>query len=267
TGVRNASGRIDYFIAMYEDNDAEHAANEAAAAHLAGLERLNRLKSEFVSLVSHEFRTALVGISGFSEMIRDEDVSLDEAKVYAGDINKDAERLNRMINDMLDLDRIEAGRLTLHHQTVDMNNLLEDAVNRARASSAHHTFTCNLAVEKPVVQADPDRIAQVLSNLLSNAIKYSPDGGNIAVTSLARDGVVEVSVHDHGVGIAPEFVDRLFSRYERYEKSASKIIGTGLGLAISRQIVEMHGGKIWVESKQGDGSDFRFTIPVGQVQS
>ena len=267
TGVRNASGRIDYFIAMYEDNDAEHAANEAAAAHLAGLERLNRLKSEFVSLVSHEFRTALVGISGFSEMIRDEDVSLDEAKVYAGDINKDAERLNRMINDMLDLDRIEAGRLTLHHQTVDMNNLLEDAVNRARASSAHHTFTCNLAVEKPVVQADPDRIAQVLSNLLSNAIKYSPDGGDIAVTSLARDGVVEVSVHDHGVGIAPEFVDRLFSRYERYEKSASKIIGTGLGLAISRQIVEMHGGKIWVESKQGDGSDFRFTIPVGQVQS
>jgi len=267
TGVRNASGRIDYFIAMYEDNDAEHAANEAAAAHLAGLERLNRLKSEFVSLVSHEFRTALVGISGFSEMIRDEDVTLDEAKVYAGDINKDAERLNRMINDMLDLDRIEAGRLTLHHQTVDMNNLLEDAVNRARASSAHHTFTCNLAVEKPVVQADPDRIAQVLSNLLSNAIKYSPDGGNIAVTSLARDGVVEVSVHDHGVGIAPEFVDRLFSRYERYEKSASKIIGTGLGLAISRQIVEMHGGKIWVESKQGDGSDFRFTIPVGQVQS
>jgi len=267
TGVRNASGRIDYFIAMYEDNDAEHAANEAAAAHLAGLERLNRLKSEFVSLVSHEFRTALVGISGFSEMIRDEDVTLDEAKVYAGDINKDAERLNRMINDMLDLDRIEAGRLTLHHQTVDMNNLLEDAVDRARASSARHTFTCNLAVEKPVVQADPDRIAQVLSNLLSNAIKYSPDGGNIAVTSLARDGVVEVSVHDHGVGIAPEFVDRLFSRYERYEKSASKIIGTGLGLAISRQIVEMHGGKIWVESKQGDGSDFRFTIPVGQVQS
>jgi len=136
TGVRNASGRIDYFIAMYEDNDAEHAANEAAAAHLAGLERLNRLKSEFVSLVSHEFRTALVGISGFSEMIRDEDVSLDEAKVYAGDINKDAVRLNRMINDMLDLDRIEAGGLTLHHQTVDMTNWAEEPVDRTRASSA-----------------------------------------------------------------------------------------------------------------------------------
>src|SRR5207237_4253695 len=116
----------------------EHAANEAAAAHLAGLERLNRLKSEFVALVSHEFRTALVGISGFSEMIRDEDVSLEEAKTYAADINKDAERLNRMINDMPDLDRIEAGRLTLHPQVVAINDLLEDARDRARASSARH---------------------------------------------------------------------------------------------------------------------------------
>jgi PAS domain S-box-containing protein len=267
TGVRNASGRIDYFIAMYEDNDAEHAANEAAAAHLAGLERLNRLKSEFVSLVSHEFRTALVGISGFSEMIRDEDVSLDEAKAYAGDINKDAERLNRMINDMLDLDRIEAGRLTLQVQPVDINSLLDDALERARASSSRHTFAPNFAAENPTVQADPDRIAQVVSNLLSNAIKYSPDGGEIALTSLARDGVVEVSVRDHGVGIAPDFVDRLFSRYERYEKSANKILGTGLGLAITRQIIEMHGGKVWVDSKPGEGSDFRFTIPVGQARS
>ena len=267
TGVRSANGRIDYFIAMYEDNDADHAANEAAAAHLAGLERLNKLKSEFVSLVSHEFRTALVGISGFSEMIRDEDVSLEEAKVYAGDINKDAERLNRMINDMLDLDRIEAGRLQMHPQPVEINGLLEDAVDRARASSATHIFTCNFGLDSPVVMADPDRVAQVISNLLSNAVKYSPEGGEIAVTSLAHDGVVEVRVRDHGAGIAPEFIDRLFSRYERYEKSAAKIVGTGLGLAIVRQIVEMHGGKVWVESKLGDGADFRFTLPVAQSKS
>jgi len=267
TGVRNARGKIDYFVAMYEDNDADHAANEAAAAHLAGLERLNKLKSEFVSLVSHEFRTALVGISGFSEMIRDEDVSLEEAKVYAGDINKDAERLNRMINDMLDLDRIEAGRLKIQTQPVEINTVLEEAVERARASSENHTFTCNFGIDKPVVQADPDRMAQVLSNLLSNAVKYSPDGGEIAVTSLTHDGVVEVRVRDHGMGIAPEFIDRLFSRYERYEKSAAKIVGTGLGLAIVRQIVEMHGGKVWVESKLGDGADFRFTLPVVQSKS
>ena len=267
TGVRNASGRIDYFIAMYEDNDAEHAANEAATAHLAGLERLNKLKSEFVSLVSHEFRTALVGISGFSEMIRDEDVTLEEAKVYAGDINKDAERLNRMINDMLDLDRIEAGRLTMHPQPVEINLLLEEAIDRARASSQNHTFTCNFGLDRPVVHADPDRIAQVISNLLSNAVKYSPEGGEIAITSLAHEGFVEVRVRDHGAGIAPEFIDRLFSRYERYEKSAAKIVGTGLGLAIVRQIVEMHGGKVWVESKLGEGADFRFTLPLTQNKS
>ena len=262
TAVRNSTGHIGYFLAMYEDTDAEHAANEAAAAHLASLERLNRLKSEFVSLVSHEFRTALVGISGFSEMIRDEDVSLDEAKGYAADINKDAERLNRMINDMLDLDRIEAGRLTLHIQQVAINNLLDDAVQRARASTDRHTIVAKLAPEVSVIPADPDRIAQVIANLLSNAIKYSPDGGEIVVTSAARDGVVDVSVRDHGVGIAPDFIQRLFSRYERYEKTAGRIIGTGLGLAITRQIIEMHGGKIWVDSEQGGGSDFHFTLPV-----
>jgi len=267
TAVRSASGRIDYFLAMYEDNDAEHAANEAAAAHLAGLERLNRLKSEFVSLVSHEFRTALVGISGFSEMIRDEEVSVEEAKGYATDINKESERLNRMINDMLDLDRIEAGRLVLHPQPVAINNLLQDAVNRARATSERHFIAANFDASSPTVQCDPDRIAQVLANLLSNAIKYSPDGGDIAVTSAVRDGVVEVSVRDHGLGIAPEFKERLFSRYERYEKAGNKILGTGLGLAITRQIVEMSGGKVWVESQPGEGSDFHFTLPIGSPRA
>jgi PAS domain S-box-containing protein len=262
TGVRNASGHIEYFVAMYEDTDSEHAANEAAAAHLAGLERLNRLKSEFVSLVSHEFRTALVGISGFSEMIHDEDVTLEEAKGYAGDINKDAERLNRMINEMLDLDRIEAGRLTLNMQPVDINSVLEDAVDRARASSAQHLFVCSLDPDRPIAQADPDRIAQVMANLLSNAIKYSPDGGEITVTSTGGSGTVDVGVRDHGIGIAPDFIQRLFSRYERYEKSSTKIIGTGLGLAITRQIIELHGGRVWVDSVAGAGSEFHFTLPL-----
>jgi len=262
TAVRNPSGRIDYFLAMYEDTDADHAANEAAVAHLAGLERLNQLKSEFVALVSHEFRTALVGIQGFSEMIRDSEITIDEAKGFATEINKDAERLNRMINDMLDLDRIEAGRLTLNLERSNINALLNEAVVRARASSAKHVIACDFDAREPVAQCDPDRIAQIITNLLSNAIKYSPDGGEVVVTSRARDGHVDVSVRDRGIGIAPEFVNRLFSRYERYEKTSGKIIGTGLGLAITRQIVELHGGKIWVDSDQGKGSDFHFTLPI-----
>ena len=262
TCVRNSAGRIEYFLAMYEDTDADHAAYEAAAAHLASLERLSKLKSEFVSLVSHEFRTALVGISGFSEMIRDSDVTIDEAKGYAADINKDAERLNRLINDMLDLDRIEAGRLTLHVQPVDVNALLKDAAERARASSSKHFIVCNFDAQQPVAACDPDRLAQVVANLLSNAIKYSPDGGEIMVTSSVRDGFVDIGVRDHGIGIDPSFAQRLFSRYERYEKTSNKIIGTGLGLAITRQIIEMHGGKVWVDSAPGAGSDFHFTLPL-----
>jgi len=262
TTVRNASGHVEYFLVMFEDTDAEHAANEAAMAHLAGLERLNELKSEFVALVSHEFRTALVGIQGFSEMIRDEDLPLADLKSFAGDINDDAERLNRMINDMLDLDRIEAGRLVLHAQPTDINALLQQAVERASASSFHHFVTARLDPSTPIVQADPDRITQVLANLLSNAIKYSPSGGEVLVSSQVSDGHVEVSVRDHGVGISPDFIKRLFGRYERYEKTSNQVLGTGLGLAITRQIIELHGGKVWVESAVGVGSDFRFKLPL-----
>jgi PAS domain S-box-containing protein len=262
TTVRNAAGRVEYFLAMYEDTDAEHAANEAALAHLAGIERLNELKSEFITLVSHEFRTGLVGIQGFSEMIRDSDLPVDEVKSYAAEINKDAERLNRMINDMLDLDRIEAGRLTLRIEPVDVNLVLQGAVDRAHASSERHQFTTNLDSTSPIVHCDADRLAQIISNLLTNAVKYSPNGGVIEVDSRVTEGFVEVTVRDHGVGIAPEFAKRLFSRYERYEKTSGKVIGTGLGLAIARQIVEMQGGRIWVDTTVGVGSEFRFTLPI-----
>ena len=262
TTVRSAAGKVEYFLAMYEDIDAQHAADEAAAAHLAGIERLNELKTEFITLVSHEFRTGLVGIQGFSEMIRDADITIDEAKTFAGDINKDAERLNRMINDMLDLDRIEAGRLVLRTEAVNLNAVLQEAVERARASSETHTIATNLDSTEPVVTCDQDRLAQIISNLLTNAIKYSPDGGEIMVTSRVIEGFVQVGVRDRGVGIAPDFVKRLFNRYERYEKTSGKVIGTGLGLAIAKQIVEMQGGRIWVESTVGEGSEFHFTLPL-----
>jgi two-component system, sensor histidine kinase and response regulator len=267
TSVRNSVGRIDYFLAMYEDTDAEHAAMEAAAAHLGGLERLNQLKSEFVSAVSHEFRTALVGIQGFSEMIRDTNISLAEAKGFAADINCDAERLNRLISQMLDLDRMESGRMTLSTQRVDFNRVIDDTVARAAVTTSIHRFVVKLDPDLPSVAGDPDRLFQVMTNLLSNAVKYSPDGGPIEVTSRFDDGQVAITVTDHGLGIPPEYVNRLFGRYERFENNhVGKIIGTGLGLAITRQIVELHGGSIGVESVVGSGSTFRFTIPSRQSE-
>src|SRR5229473_480585 len=263
TAIKTARGGTDFFLAMFEDATTEHTAQDAAMANLAGLERLSQLKSEFVSLVSHEFRTALVGIQGFSEMIHDQELSPEETKTFAGDINKDAQRLNRMITEMLELDRIEAGRMILNIVPVDLNAIVMEAAERARATSHKHTIVTRLDPELPAARGDSDRLFQVVSNLLSNAVKYSA-GGEVLVTSqAAKDGMVEVSVIDHGLGIPADFVKKLFGRYERFEdKTKAKIIGTGLGLAITRQIVDMHGGKIWVDSTVGVGSEFHFTVPV-----
>ncbi len=263
TPIARPDGSLDYYLATFEDVTAKREAEETAVANLAQLEKLNRLKSEFVSMVSHEFRTALVGIQGFSELMRDQDIDLAEAKHFARDIYNDAERLNRMISQILDFDRLEAGKIRLDLKPISLNPLVASAVERAAITTRKHVFKSTLGLELPDVLGDQDRLTQVLANLLSNAVKYSPNGGEIWVATRLRAPFVEVAIQDHGRGIAPEFVSRLFGRYERYEdKHAGQIIGSGLGLAITRQIVEMHGGTIAVDSALGKGSEFRFTIPI-----
>jgi PAS domain S-box-containing protein len=263
--VRSTSGRIDYYLVMFEDMSIKHETEQASLANLEALERLNRLKSEFMSMVSHEFRTALTGIQGYSELMSSEAVSSDEVKEFAGDINTDALRLNRMITEMLDLDRIESGRMMMHMEPVDLNRILIDAVDRARISTHKHAIATRLDPTISKVAADRDRVMQVVVNLLSNAVKYSPQGGEIVVASRLEGRNVEVSVQDHGEGIPAEFVGRIFGRYERYEGDGNpQVVGTGLGLAISQQIIQLHRGRIWVESQAGEGSTFRFTIPVSE---
>jgi PAS domain S-box-containing protein len=263
TPVRGPRGGIEYFIAMFEDVTSDHEADAVALANLASLERLSKLKSEFVTMVSHEFRTALTGIQGYSEVMRDDTVTPDEVREFAGDINTDAVRLSKMITEMLDLDRMEAGRMKLNLGRVDINSLLSDAASRARVSSSKHRITVMLGSGVPSLVGDADRLFQVITNLMTNAIKYSPDGGEVVLSSRLDGASVRVGVRDHGPGIPAEFVERLFGRYERYEGNAkSQVIGTGLGLAIARQIVEMHRGRIWVDSTLGDGSEFLFTIPI-----
>jgi PAS domain S-box-containing protein len=263
TAVRSRSGKLEYYLAMFEDITAKHDAEETSAANLASLERLSQLKSEFVSMVSHEFRTALVGIQGFSEILTTEANSPEDVKSLAGDIFSDAQRLNRMINEMLDLDRMEAGKIRIQPKPVDVNSLIREAVDRARASTDNHSLRIDLDEALPIIYADSDRLIQVISNLISNAVKYSPDGGEVTISTAAANGEVHVAVKDQGVGIPPEFIGRLFGRYERFESNrTSKVVGTGLGLAISRQIIELHGGRIWVESKVGSGSTFQFTLPL-----
>ncbi|TMC51417.1 MAG: PAS domain S-box protein [Chloroflexi bacterium] len=263
TPVLSIAGRIDYYLVMFEDMTEKHNAEQAAVANFAALERINRLKSEFMSMVSHEFRTALTGIQGYSELMSSEEVSSEDVREFAGDINSDALRLNRMITEMLDLDRIESGRMAMHMEPTDLNRILTETVERAQMSTSKHEVIVRLDPKLPRIDGDTDRLTQVVANLLTNAVKYAPEGGEILVTSQTQNGSVEVSVQDHGLGIPPEFISRIFGRYERYEGDGkSQVVGTGLGLAIAQQIIQLHKGRIWVESLYGQGSTFRFTIPA-----
>jgi PAS domain S-box-containing protein len=242
--------------------EAQRAANEQ-------LERLNKAKSDFVSIVSHELRSPLTGIQGFSELMRDEVTSIDEMREYSADINREAERLNRMINEVLDLDRIESGRMTLHRESIDLGDLVTEIVGRAASRASSHRLQVQLDASAPVVSADRDRLTQVLVNLLDNAVKYSPDGGEITL-GVRRDGdVAYLWVRDQGLGIPADALESVFERYARLETDRHRTIrGTGLGLPIVRQIVELHGGRIWVESTPGAGSIFHVTLPVaGPVEA
>jgi PAS domain S-box-containing protein len=261
TAVRRHNGSFEHFVITFEDSTPKHMAEEAADANLAELEKLNRLKTEFTSMVSHEFRTALVGIQGMSELIKGGDMEPAEVQEYSGYIFSEAERINRLITDMLDLDRLEAGKMKLQLAPMDLNETVEGVAARSSVVSTKHSIRTELDAGAPKVMGDADRMVQVVTNLVSNAIKYSPDGGEVLISTHVVDGMVDVSVADQGVGIPADFVDKLFGRFERSEKNPSTIIGTGLGLAITRQIVEMHAGKIWVESAEGHGSVFHFTIP------
>jgi PAS domain S-box-containing protein len=242
--------------------ELERAFNTQRAAN-EQLERVNKIRRDFVSVVSHEFRTALTGIQGFSQMMRDEDFSAEEMREFASDIYEDATRLTRMISEMLDLDRMESGRMTLGLDRLDLSEILARVTENARLNAPRHRIRLRVDENVPKLSGDRDKLTQVTANLLSNAVKYSPEGGQITVESRLEGEVIHVLVQDEGVGIRPEAREKLFEPYSRVESENTRYIqGTGLGLAISRQIIRLHGGDIWVDSKPGEGSTFHFTVPL-----
>jgi PAS domain S-box-containing protein len=270
TSIPDSSGRPEHVLLLVEDVTAVRETSDKLAEALesqreanSNLEKIDRTKTEFLSIVSHEFRTALTGIQGFSELIRDGGLETEEVKAYGGYIFNDADRVNRLIGDMLDLDRMESGRMTMRTAAVDINDVLTEVVSRAAPSATTVEFKPDLDPRLPIVTGDRDRLIQVLSNLVNNAVKYSPEGGAVTVSSRAEGGYALMSVSDTGLGIPPEEIGHVFERFRRVRSGAAQSIpGTGLGLAIVKQIVEMHGGKIWVESAVGHGSSFHFTIPL-----
>ncbi len=230
-------------------------------------QEVSRLKDELVSLVSHELRTPMASVLGFSELMLTRQLSEAKSRMYVETIYKEAQRLSNLINDFLDIQRMEAGRQVYNYSEVDLKPIMRRI--QELFSQHRNRLKIDLPPTLPLVRADLDRILQTLTNLVSNAIKYSPNGGNVEVRARqSTGGMVEISVKDYGLGIPHEARNQLFGKFYRVDNSDRREIGgTGLGLAISREIVEAHGGKIWVESELGQGSTFIFTLPATVAQS
>jgi PAS domain S-box-containing protein len=227
------------------------------------LRHLNELQKNFIAIVSHEFRTSLTGIMGFSELLQEEhEWSPTEVRDYATDINTDAQRLNRMITSLLDLGQIQSGKMLLHIEQVEINTLLKEVVERMSVAT-HQTILLRLDASPLFIEGDRDKLIQVMTNLLSNAVKYSPQGGDILVTSQRENQDAHVCIKDQGIGIPADALERIFVPYNRIDSDKTRYIqGTGLGLAIVHEIIMMHGGRVWAESTLGQGSRFHFTLPL-----
>jgi signal transduction histidine kinase len=230
------------------------------------IEAANRHKSEFLANMSHELRTPLNAIIGFSEVLNERmfgDLN-EKQDEYLKDIHASGQHLLSLINDILDLSKIEAGRMELEVTDFHLPTAIDNALTLVRERAARRSIALRTAVDERLgqIQADERKIRQVMLNLLSNAIKFTPEGGRIEVRAAPVDGSVEVSVSDTGVGIAPDDQEAVFEEFRQVGTADKKVEGTGLGLALSRKFIELHGGRIWVQSQVGVGSTFTFTIPV-----
>ncbi len=230
------------------------------------LEAASRHKSEFLANMSHELRTPLNAVIGFSEVLLQRMFGELNAKQdeYLNDIYASGQHLLSLINDILDLSKIEAGRMELAPSPFHLPSALENAVTLVKERAARHGITLQVDLDPRLseIMGDERKVKQVLLNLLSNAVKFTPEGGRITLKAGQRDGGVEISVTDTGIGIAPEDQAAIFEEFRQVGSDERRREGTGLGLTLAKKFVELHGGRIWVTSEPGRGSTFTFTLPV-----
>ena len=245
--------------------------------------QIEKLKDEFVSVVSHELRSPLTAIKGYTQhLMRRIDRRLRKAQqeqqssaISAGDlpenydlrslsiIQSQADHLERLVNDLLDLSQVQWGKLHLQYSSFYLADVLVESVRSVQASTEQHTIYLDIAVQDTKIVADKMRMSQVIGNILDNAIKYSPQGGQVTVKLEEREGDYFVSITDQGIGISQEYLDHIFERFYRVRNTASRqYSGIGLGLYVTRAIVEEHGGHIWVTNNKGLGCTFSFTVPA-----
>jgi signal transduction histidine kinase len=227
----------------------------------AQLRESERLKSDLVNTVSHELRTPLSGVLGFTRLLLTREFDSETRRHYLGIVDAQARRLSDLIDDFLDVRRIEEGRFERARELVDMGTLLREEAQLYSAQSRRHQLALELPRAPLPVLGNPDRLRQVIGNLLSNAIKYSPQGGIVELAAEADGDAVRVEVRDEGIGIPLHQQPQIFTKFYRGDAAASGITGTGLGLAVSRDIIEAHGGRIGFTSTEGEGTTFFVELP------
>jgi two-component system sensor histidine kinase BaeS len=229
-------------------------------------EQLDRLKDEFVLTASHELRSPLTSVQGFAELLMLERDKLTPKQLETVEIILDnCRHLGRLLNDLLDLTRSDAGRLALRREPTEPAPLIEEVLRtmRAQTESANQSLIAHLEPNLPLIDVEPGRIRQILVNLVTNAHEYSPERASVEVSARVVDSDVEIEVTDNGPGIPADQLERIFERFTRGDAGLTQRVGgTGLGLAISKSLVELHGGTITAESEVGKGSSFRFRLPA-----
>ena len=251
--------RVADLISLAIENAHLRSDLEAAQA----LSEANRLKEEVISVLAHEMRTPLTSIKGYSTALLMEDVSFspDTQREFLQIIDEECDVLQDLIHDLLESSIIDAGLLRLEYQPVQLRTLARGIAEDFARRSSGHRFLVDFPAGFPIVDADPDRIVQVLRNLLDNAVKYSPDGGLVIVRGEEQRDEVVVSVADQGPGIAPEHLNRLFEKFFRAKTGLGHhVVGSGLGLPIAHAIIESHRGRIWAESQLGQGTTLYFAL-------
>jgi signal transduction histidine kinase len=228
------------------------------------LRESEQLKSELIAVASHEVRTPLSSVLGFTKLLLKDDSDAETRRRYLGIVEAQAERLAALLDDFLTLDRLEKGQLGMRDEVVDMTTVLRDQVELFEAESEGHHLELQAPEDSLPVRGDPARLTQVVGNLLSNAIKYSPGGGIVEVVAERANRTVRVSVNDEGLGIPAEQHDRIFTKFFRGTAVDSGIPGSGLGLAFSRAVAEAHGGRITFASTAGEGSTFSLELPAAE---
>jgi PAS domain S-box-containing protein len=258
---------VEWYNSIFRDDSGSVISILSLAQDITERKQAERLKDELVSTVSHELRTPLTSLRGFTELMLRRNYPAQKQREFLSIVHSESVRLTNLLNDFLDIQRMESGRQNYQFKPVALASAVQETVALFSVNDTKHKFLMDIPASLPPVHADHARLRQILTNLLSNAIKFSPHGGVVTVAAKREGAAVTVSVADQGVGIPPEALSQLFSKFFRVDNQETRSIGgTGLGLALVKKIIEAHDGRVWVESEAGKGSTFFFTLPV-MVQS